>query len=129
MLVRYLTKTAEDESNLIRNIQVFLVNCVINMHSLFGITFVLFLYFYHDFYCFTVYVSSISVYSYRERHYVFQLIELFDMSYFLLFLHSNIAPFTCYFKELPAIDLRSEDTCAKQRYYTRSFRMKNVDDV
>lgn len=42
---------------------------------------------------------------------------------------SNIQPFTCYFKDLPAIDLRSEDACAKQRYYTRSFRMRNVDDV
>ena len=42
---------------------------------------------------------------------------------------SNIQPFTCYFKELPAIDLRSDDACAKQRYYTRSFRMKNIDDV
>ena len=42
MLVSYLTNTAKDESNLIRNIQ-FLINCLINMQSLFGITFVLFL--------------------------------------------------------------------------------------
>ena len=37
-----LTNTAEDESNPIRNIP-FLINCVNNMHSLFRITFVLFL--------------------------------------------------------------------------------------
>ena len=36
-----LTYTAEDESNLNQNIQ-FLINCVDNMLSLFGITFALF---------------------------------------------------------------------------------------
>ena len=41
-ITAYLTNTAEDQSNLIRNIQL-LINCVKNMHSLFGITFVLFI--------------------------------------------------------------------------------------
>ena len=40
VLVKYFMNTAEDKSNLIRNIQ-FLINCVNNMHSSFGITFVL----------------------------------------------------------------------------------------
>ena len=40
--ISYTNYTAEDESNLIRNIQVLLINCVINMHSFFGISISLF---------------------------------------------------------------------------------------
>ena len=40
-ITQYLANSAEDESNLMRNIQFNSNLCKINMHSLFGITFIL----------------------------------------------------------------------------------------
>lgn len=40
--------------------------------------------------------------------------------FFYFVINSNIQSFSCYFKDLPAFELRTDNSCGKQPYFTRS---------
>ena len=46
---------------------------------------------------------------------------------FILCLNSNLKHFSCYFKEIPAIELNEKhDDMAAKKYYTRSFKPEDM---